>query len=559
VYTVSASRATAIDRRPPRAAFRRLDLAAAAVPATLYGLCLAVYAWASSFVGFAANEGSAYYVAAARNLASGRGLVVDAIWSYATPPLVLPRPAFELWQPLASIVMALPMPLIGTSLDAAQLAMAALGAALAPLAWLTAGEACAVLGIDGMRRQSLAAGSGLLVALTGPLLLAVALPDSTIPFAVTATACCWLLARSLTPSADPVRARLWFALGIGLGLCWLARHEAVWLALLAVLAAIGARILSRRLLAAVVAGGLLVSVPWLIRNALTFGTPLPGQALDNALLVSNEQIFAYLERPSLAGFIDQGLPTLLGNVGAALWHNVVDVVLVPAAPLAVAGLLAGAALLRRSEMRTSTLGLLLGAGGLMFAVSGIAFPVASRWGTFAHASGPLLVGLAVAAVIGLDMGIQAVGRRRGWRNGNAWLAPAALAVLVLPLSVLQVTGLGAQAEARAEHYAALAAAVRQQPEIGRHEPGPTLISEHPVWLADATGLTAVALPAEPLESVIALASRFDAPLLVISDPRGPYPAALRGAEAARCFSERPPLPGQPAGTAIFAIAADCRR
>ena len=33
----------------------------------------------------------------------GRGLVSDALWSYQTPPLVFPRPAFEVWLPLPTL------------------------------------------------------------------------------------------------------------------------------------------------------------------------------------------------------------------------------------------------------------------------------------------------------------------------------------------------------------------------------------------------------------------------------------------------------------------------
>ena len=36
----------------------------------------------------------------ARNVVEGRGLVSDAIWSFQTPPLQFPRPAFEVWLPL---------------------------------------------------------------------------------------------------------------------------------------------------------------------------------------------------------------------------------------------------------------------------------------------------------------------------------------------------------------------------------------------------------------------------------------------------------------------------
>ena len=54
-------------------------------------------------------EDTAYYVGVARNLVEGRGLVTDAIWSYQTPPLVFPRPAFEVWLPLPTFLAAIPM------------------------------------------------------------------------------------------------------------------------------------------------------------------------------------------------------------------------------------------------------------------------------------------------------------------------------------------------------------------------------------------------------------------------------------------------------------------
>ena len=41
------------------------------------------------------------------------GLVSDALWSYGTPPLVFPRPAFEVWLPLPSLLAAIPIALAG--------------------------------------------------------------------------------------------------------------------------------------------------------------------------------------------------------------------------------------------------------------------------------------------------------------------------------------------------------------------------------------------------------------------------------------------------------------
>ncbi len=49
----------------------------------------------------------------ARNLLEGRGLVSDALWSFGTPPLVFPRPAFEVWLPLPTFLAAIPMAVLG--------------------------------------------------------------------------------------------------------------------------------------------------------------------------------------------------------------------------------------------------------------------------------------------------------------------------------------------------------------------------------------------------------------------------------------------------------------
>ena len=51
--------------------------------------------------------------------------------------------------------------------------------------------------------------------------------------------------------------------------------------------------------------------PWLLRQLSAFGTLFPGQALENAYLSRNEQIHAYLERPTLGSLLAQGPGTML--------------------------------------------------------------------------------------------------------------------------------------------------------------------------------------------------------------------------------------------------------
>ena len=152
---------------------------------------------AASAITFPATEGSAYYVDVARNLVQGHGMVSDAIWSYATPPLVLPKPAFELWLPMASFASAASMAIFGTSFSAAQLGSVVLGAFIAPLAWAVGREAARVSGLSPVRASAVAAGSGLIAAVLGPFVVGTAVPDSSTPFLVFGVLAALLMPRAL--------------------------------------------------------------------------------------------------------------------------------------------------------------------------------------------------------------------------------------------------------------------------------------------------------------------------------------------------------------------------
>ena len=449
-------------------------------PFALYLFAAAVGLLAAVTVIFPTNEASAYYVAVARNLAEGRGLVIDSMWSYATPPLVLPRPAFELWQPLASFIAALPMAVFGSSFLTAQLGGVLVGAAVAPLTWAITRDTAPHVGTPAERVEHLAIGAGIVVSLLAPLLLAVAVPDSTLSFLVFGTLACWLAPRALS------RGWRWgLALGVALGLTYLSRHEAVYIGAIflgvAVVRREGWRQLSRRL-APVVVGGAIVVVPWLLRNVAVFGTPLPGQALDNAFLTGNEQIFDYGARPSLAGFMAQGWWPIAVHIIVAGTHNLFDVTLLPGGPVTVIGALGAFVLARRGRLSATPLAYLLGSGVLTMLVATYIFPVASLWGTFRHAAGPLIVGLTVAAVLVADRAVDGIRRRRAWQRRNAWLAPLALSLLVLPITLLQLTFIserqpgGRIARQRDRHLPARAARDRRRHAARHHRPAD--LAEH---------------------------------------------------------------------------------
>jgi len=530
-------------------------------PAALWGVGLVAQLVALALVSRPLTEGSAYYVAVARNLVTGRGLLIDAIWSYATPPLSLPRPAFELWQPMASLVGALPMAALGPSFGAMQLGFALLGALLAPLAWLLARDAARGLALPDRRAQAVSVGAGVLTALSAPLLLAGATPDSTLPFAIAGLVACLLMPRAIGGDR-----RALIGVGVALGLAYLTRMEAVWFGLAFVIAALDAGNSIRRTSlqgAGVAAVAALVATPWWLRNLAVFGTPLPGQLADNMFLARNEQIFGYLDRPTLAGFLAQGAPMLLANIANALWHDLVNVLIVPAGPLAAIGLLTLAVGLRRRGTGRAglppgaALAILLTAGALSYVATSVLFPVATLWGTFEHAAGPLHVGLIVAGLIGADAFVARVREWRGWPRSNAWLSPAALALIGLPLALVALTGAGASATVDAQRIDQLARTVPAMLGRAGIDGHATLISDRPIWLSDALGRPVIALPDEPPVALARLAADFDAAAIILTEPRGDLPAALRTSAAGACFTEQDPA-GLPSTSAVFIVSEACR-
>ena len=505
----------------------------------IFVLALAVRAWAASMITFPVPEDTAYYFGVARNLLEGRGLVSDALWSYQTPPLVLPRPAFEIWLPLPTFLAAGPMALLGPTFRAGQVAAVAIGALVPVLAWRLAADVAAETALPMGRARTLAIGTGIAACVYGPLVTHSALTDSTMPFTVLALAACLLMTRLLR---DPRGARAGdprlLALGALLGLAALTRNEAIWLAL--VWAALGwwdpgrqrpdrGTRVRRVLVPAAVA--MAVFAPWVLRDLLVFGTPLPGQAASNALSVTGYDVFAWQDQPTLARYLAQAPAALVGARIEGLWHNILLVLVVPGVPVGLIGLAALPWAGRGDALRP-----LAALSVLIFAIATLVFPVATRWGTFLHAAGPFHVLLLVVCIRALDMAIARLGRRLGWTRPVAWLGPLLVAVAATPLMLLSVSTLGnlaGETDQRHRDLARVLALSGEQPAMDRTP----VISDHPVWAAEAWRIPALALPDETPSSVMNLARTFGARLLVTStddDDRWPTILSQGGPDAA-CF------------------------
>jgi hypothetical protein len=202
----------------------------------VFALAFVVRAVAAAAVGFPVPEDTAYYAGVARNVVEGRGLISDALWSYQTQPLTVPRAAFEVWMPLPSLLAALPMAVAGTAnwFRAAQVVSVMAGSTVAVLAWRLGADAAAEMRLPVGRARTLGMGTGAVASLLGPLVMYGALPDSTALFAVLALSACLLMTRIASRCGSGEKAipnRQLVALGVLLGVAALTRSEAIWLGL----------------------------------------------------------------------------------------------------------------------------------------------------------------------------------------------------------------------------------------------------------------------------------------------------------------------------------------
>ncbi len=516
--------------------------------AVVFVAALAVRAVAALQIPYPVPEDTAYYVAVARNLLDGHGLVSLALWSYQTPPLVVPRAAFEVWLPLATFLDAVPMAILGATFRAAQVSAVLVGAIVPVLAWRLAADVAEERRLPAGRARTLALGTGLVAAAYGPLVVHGALPDSTMPFTALALAAVLLMERILREPArghggaqvvGSVRDARLLALGVVLGLAALARNEALWIALTwALLAWFGAgrpnagrldRSARLRLIVIPAVISIAIYVPWLVRDWLAFGTPLPGQTLANALSVTGFDIFAWQDKPTLARYLAQGMGGLAGARVTGFEHNLVDVLLIPAIPAGPIGLVA-----LPWQGRGRALRPLLVLSVITFTATTLFFPVATTWGTFLHAAGPVQVLLLIACLLALDGLIARAGRWRHWTRPVAWLGPAlvlATAVPVTAISVAAIAGVGRDAQAR---YTALAEQLTAD-GLPPRQAAP-IIADFPIWTAWSMQVPTLGLPDESPASVLDLARHFGAHVLVVTDTHGIWPDVLaQGGPDASCF------------------------
>jgi Dolichyl-phosphate-mannose-protein mannosyltransferase len=476
-----------------------------------------------------------YYAVGARQLHAGLGFDEPFIWNYLEPPSGVPHPGYLYWMPLASILGWLGMALFGDSFRAIQAPFVLLSALLPLLAY----------GVtwDLTRKRQHAMLAGLLAVFPGFYTHFLVLPDNVTPFALAGGLSLWAAGRGLRD-----RRPLWFGLAsLAAGLAHLSRADGLLLELVVLFSAAGlswpitlssptARTESRidplkgvsvhrksKILAVALAlaGYLAVTAPWFIRNWQLIGAPLSGAGTATLFLTSYDDVFAYGRPLTLGSYLAWGWDAILRSKGEALLLNLqrlwVETLLIFLLPFTLLGLW-------RLRLNRLLWPFFLYAP-LLFAAMTLAFTFPGVRGGLFHSGGALLPFLFAAAGPGLEAALHGATRWfRSWQVRRAWpVFSAGLVVLAVLLSVwalwragVLVTTGGHGWNERGAGYGEIGQWLAEE---GMADPGTVVMVGDAPGFSWHTGHLSIAVPNEPLDTVLAVADRYGARYLVLDSFR----------------------------------------
>ena len=469
----------------------------------LFTLALVLRVALAAQLSFPQLDDPAGYIQLARNIAGGRGLISDVLWNYWVSFPAVTHPSNEFWMPLASLLMAGSLRLLGDTLFAVQLPGIIAGSLLAPVVY---GLGCTLW--PAQRRWSALA--ALLVAVNAALIVEAVSADSSALYTLLAALALFVGARAID------RQQISWAAATGLlcGLSYLTRSHALLLpAAIGLVALIRLRRRPKILiafLAALVCGFLVMIIPWWLRNQAVFGATQPIPL--TAIMASRgyEDWFNYTNQPTLATLGQMDLSTILSyRVDALL--KALGVIVVMTFPAGLIGL--PVALLRRETLfRVFT----IYAVGLYFGVC-LLLPSAAVTGSFYHSAGVFVVWAALGCMIAVKYLAE---------RPRARLFAVAGYALILGLTagqtVLVWSSTVATSRVEGQQFAVITRWVQDNVP-----PGEPIITTQANTLNYTSGYPTLALP--PLQDVTVLrqlADRYGARYVVVTEEIGLYPGAL---------------------------------
>jgi hypothetical protein len=291
----------------------------------LFGIALALRLLTATVVYQPGFVDAYYYYEVAANWHAGRGFSAVTVWNYQvggdfTPamPGDLSHPAFTYWQPLATVLAGLPMFLFGANFWAGSALFILCGAALPPVAyWL--GQL--LFGTQQTRYSWLMA---VVMLFPGRYFLFWNTPDNFAPFALIT-----MLMLAAIYGGLYHNDRWLIAAGALGGLAYLSRNDGILLTATLVLCYLwrcwraepDEKLPRFKMLVAGLGVALLVVAPWLARNTLQFGTPLPSNSTKMLFLRDYLDFFSYSLKPDLNYYLGWGIGNIFSSKLNALGVN----------------------------------------------------------------------------------------------------------------------------------------------------------------------------------------------------------------------------------------------
>lgn len=261
---------------------------------------------------------STYYTVVAEQLATGQGLTAPVIWAFLEvgaqipPDPVLPIPSNAHWPPLSALLSAGAMAVFGPTWQAGQVPHVLFSALIPPFTYVVARD------FFGGRRLGL--GAAMLAIFAGPLFILYPAIDNFALIGLLGTAVLWMGARAIrSPRPDP------WIIGAGAvtGFAALTRIDGVFLTL----APATAWLIGRGWAPWKTMGGkpsfaagfasagafLLVVAPWLVRQAIVFGSALPSTGGHTLWITSYNEQFSIGHEVSLSTYLDWGWANIIGS------------------------------------------------------------------------------------------------------------------------------------------------------------------------------------------------------------------------------------------------------
>ncbi len=481
----------------------------------LYLVALAALAIVARFESSPGYMDADYYQLTGQQLAQGRGFTEPVLWNYLDDPQGLPHPSHAYWMPLPSLVAAAGMTLLGRiDFNSGRILFILLAATIVPLS--------AHLAFVLSKQTRLALVAGGLAILSAFYLPYLVTTDSFSINMLLGSFFFLIMIVAEKRKLSPLQA---FGLGILAGLMHLARAEGLLWLLLAIwvvwtLAALKSEILI------VLAGYLLITGPWMLRDWSVFGTLLAPGAIRTLWLTTYNELFAYpADQLTAAHWLTSGWGAILGTRVSALAQNLLSALIVEGliflAPLVVWG---AWKLRRQLSVRIG-----VASWAVLLIVMSVVFPLSGSRGGFFHAAAALQPLTWALAAVGLQALIEWGASLRGWQPGLAFrVLGAGALVLALALSayVVKVRVIGDDANdlgwnQSAAHYSKLGQ-VLDQTGVAADE---IIMVNNPPGFALATGRPAIVIPNGGIEASLAAAGRFGAGVLLLESN---HPAELDG-------------------------------